>query len=153
MHYKYQKRQVFGKRLKVPKFILEKIYSCTLSFNEFISMDWMTNPTSCIIDADRQIVEKFGIDKCKELDWELINKQVYYSYVNFRDLLMTIDSQTENINNALYELSKDKIRPCDYTSKMSKIYSNRLFNLSQEDDDNLADKKESLMKEGLRLKI
>ena len=43
------------------------------------SMDWMTNPTSCIIDADRQIVEKFGIDKCKELDWELINKQVYYS--------------------------------------------------------------------------
>lgn len=142
MHYKYQKRQVFGKRLKVPKFILEKIYSCTLSFNEFIEYGLDDKiPTSCIIDADRQIVEKFGIDKCKELDWELINKQVYYSYVNFRDLLMTIDSQTENINNALYELSKDKIRPCDYTSKMSKIYSNRLFNLSQEDDDNLADKK------------
>lgn len=142
MHYKYQKRQVLGKRLKVPKFILKKIYSCTLSFNEFIEYGLDDKiPTSCIIDADRQIVEKFGIDKCKELDWELINKQVYYSYVNFRDLLMTIDSQTENINNALYELSKDKIRPCDYTSKMGKIYSNRLFNLSQEDDDNLADKK------------
>ena len=100
MHYKYQKRQVFGKRLKVPKFILEKIYSCTLSFNEFIEYGLDDKiPTSCIIDADRQIVEKFGIDKCKELDWELINKQVYYSYDNDYHEGTTYSEWTIDINS------------------------------------------------------
>ena len=36
MDYKYQRRQIFGKRLKVPKHILNEVYNCTLYFNEFI---------------------------------------------------------------------------------------------------------------------
>ena len=28
MNYKYQRRQIFGKRLKVPKDILNKVYNC-----------------------------------------------------------------------------------------------------------------------------
>ena len=139
MNYKYQRRQIFGKRLKVPKYILNKVYNCTLSFNEFIEYQLDDKiPTSCIIESDRRIVEKFGIDKCKELDWELINKRVYYNNnINFRDVLMSIDSQTQDINSALYELVKDEIKPVDYTLKMREVYSDRLFDVSQNNDENL----------------
>lgn len=133
MDYKYQRRQIFGKRLKVPKHILKRVYNCSLSFNEFIEYQLDDKiPTSCIVDSDRQIVEKFGIEKSKTLDWELINKIVYYDRsFNFRDILMSIDSQTEDINFALYELVKNQIKPSDYSQKMSEIYSDRLFEISQ----------------------
>lgn len=139
MDYKYQRRQIFGKRLKVPKHILNKVYNCTLSFNEFIEYQLDDKiPTSCIIESDRRIVEKFGIDKCKELDWELINKRVYYnSNINFRNVLMSIDSQVQEINSTLYELVKDEIKPVDYTPKMREVYSDRLFDVSQNNDENL----------------
>lgn len=139
MDYKYQRRQIFGKKLKVPKLILNKVYNCTLSFNEYIEYQLDDKiPTSCIIESDRKIVEKFGIDKCKELDWELINKRFYYNKnINFRDVLMSIDSQTQDINSALYELVKDEIKPIDYTPKMREIYSDRLFDVSQNNDENL----------------
>lgn len=139
MDYKYQRRQIFGKRLKVPKLILNKVYNCTLSFNEYIEYQLDDKiPTSCIIESDRKILEKFGIDKCKELDWELINKRVYYNKnINFRDVLMSIDSQTQDINSALYELVKDEIKPIDYTPKMREVYSDRLFDVSQNNDENL----------------
>ena len=139
MGYKYQKRQIFGKRLKVPRYILNKVYHCTLLFNEFIEFQLDDKiPTSCIIESDRRIVEKFGIDRCKELDWELINKQFYYNKdLNFREILMSIDSQTTDINLALYELVKDQIKPIDYSSKMKEIYLDRLFDVSQNNDENL----------------
>ncbi|MGN1323569.1 MAG: hypothetical protein ACI4VT_06200 [Bacilli bacterium] len=139
MDYKYQRRQIFGKRLKVPVRILYKVYNCTLSFNEYIEYQLDDKiPTSCIIESDRKILEKFGIDKCKELDWELINKRVHYNKnINFRDVLMSIDSQTQDINSVLYELVKDEIRPIDYTPKMREVYSDRLFDESQNNDENL----------------
>lgn len=139
MDYKYQRRQIFGKRLKVPIRILYKVYNCTLSFNEYIEYQLDDKiPTSCIIESDRKIVERFGIDKCKELDWELINKRVHYNKnINFRDVLMSIDSQTQDINSVLYELVKDEIRPIDYTPKMREVYSDRLFDESQNNDENL----------------
>ena len=139
MDYKYQRRQIFGKRLKVPKLILNKVYNCTLSFNEYIEYQLDDKiPTSCIIESDRKIVERFGIDKCKELDWELLNKRVHYNKnINFRDVLMSIDSQTQDINSVLYELVKDEIRPIDYTPKMREVYSDRLFDESQNNDENL----------------
>lgn len=134
MDYKYQRRQIFGKRLKVPKHILNKVYNCTLSFNEFIEYQLDDKiPTSCIIKSDRRIVEKFGIDKCKELDWELINKRIYDNDINFRDTLMSIDSQTDDINLALYELVKDQIRPSDYSPKMAELYQDRLFEIPEID--------------------
>ena len=130
MDYKYQRRQIFGKRLKVPKHILNKVYNCTLYFNEFIEYQLDDKiPTSCIIESDRRIVEKFGIDRCKELDWELINKRIYYNNISFKDILMSIDSQTEDINHSLYELVKNQIKPSDYSPKMSEIYSDRLFEI------------------------
>ena len=139
MNYKYQRRQIFGKRLKVPKRVLNRVYNCALSFNEFIEYQLDDKiPTSCIIEPDREIVEKFGLDRCKELDWELINKRVYYnSSIDFRNVLMSIDSQVQDINSALYELVKDEIKPVDYTPKMREIYSNRLFEVSQNNDEDL----------------
>ncbi|MDO4377093.1 MAG: hypothetical protein Q4C38_03010 [bacterium] len=133
MDYKYQRRQIFGKRLKVPKHILNKVYNCTLFFNEFIEYQLDDKiPTSCIIESDRRILEKFGIDRCKELDWELINKRIYNNDINFRDILMSIDSQTDDINLALYELVKDQIKPSDYSPKMAKLYQDRLFEIDYE---------------------
>lgn len=139
MDYKYQRRQIFGKRLKVPKHILNKVYNCTLSFGEFIEYQLDDKiPTSCITESDRRIVEKFGIERCKELDWELIDKLIIYnSSINFRDILMSIDSQTEDVNSALYELVKDEIRPIDYSPKMREVYSDRLLDVSPNNDENL----------------
>lgn len=132
MYYKYHRRQIFGKRLKVPKNILNKVYNCTLSFNEFIEYQLDDKiPTSCIREIDRRIVERFGIEKCKELDWKLINKRIYNNDISIRDILMSIDSQTEDINRTLYELVKDQINPSDYSPKMAEIYSDRLFEISQ----------------------
>ena len=131
MKYKYQKGQIFGKRLPVPRNILINVYNCTLPFKEFIEYQLEDKiPISCIIESDRKIVEIFGIDKCKELDWELINKRIYDTDVNVRDVLMSIDPQTDDINSLLYELIKDKIRPSFYSSRMAEIYSSRLFDNS-----------------------
>ena len=132
MKYKYRRGQIFGKRLPVPKTIRNKVYDCALSFNEFVKYELDDKiPISCIIESDRKIVEKFGIDKCKKLDWELINTRIYNNNLNFRNVLMSIDSRTDDINLALYELVKDQIRPNDYSLKMKEIYSDRLFELSQ----------------------
>ncbi|MBQ8872290.1 MAG: hypothetical protein IJ018_06035 [Bacilli bacterium] len=136
MDYKYRRRQIFGKRLKVPRYILNNIYDCMLSFNEFIEYQLDDKiPISCLTESDRKIIERFGIDKCKELDWELINKRIYDNDINFRDILMSIDSQTEDINRTLYELVKDQISPSDYSSKMAERYSDRLFEIPQKYDD------------------
>ena len=45
---------------------------------------------------------------------------------------MSIDSQTDDINLALYELVKDQIKPSDYSPKMAKLYQDRLFEIDYE---------------------
>ena len=142
MNYKYQRKQIFGKRLNVPKNILNQVYGCRLSLRDFIEYKLEDKiPISCIEKSDRRIVEKFGIDKCKELDWELIATGTGRIYnrsegkcFKIKDILMSIDPQTENINNALYELVKDKMDLREYSSKMKKVYSDRFFDVSQSND-------------------
>ena len=103
MKYKYQKRQIFGKRLKVPKYILLRVYDCTLSFSEFIEYELDDKiPIACLNELDRNIVEKFGVEKAKTLDWELLNKQVYYNNINFKELLISLDASVEELNTSLY---------------------------------------------------
>ena len=49
MDYKYRKGQIFGKRLKVPKFILKKVYDNNLSIYEFFKYELDDKiPVSCI---------------------------------------------------------------------------------------------------------
>lgn len=138
MNYKYQKRQIFGKRLKVPKNILSRVYNSILSFSEFVEYELDDKiPITCLNESDRKIVEKFGIEKAKTLDWELLSKRVYYNNINFRELLMGIDTSVEDLNTSLYELVKDQIKPSDYSLRMKEIYQDRLFEISQDNDDNL----------------
>ena len=61
MDYKYKKRQIFGKRLKVPKSILYDIYACRLSLKNFFDYELDDKiPISCINEYERELVEKFG---------------------------------------------------------------------------------------------
>ena len=129
MKYKYKKGQLFGKSLKVSKSVMNKIYNCTLTLEEYVTFNLIDKiPITCIKKEDRDIVEKFGIDKCRDLDWDLINRED--GVINVRNMIMSIDSKTEDINLALYELVKDIIRPNDYSSRMKKEYSGRLIDIS-----------------------
>lgn len=145
MDYKYQRRQIFGKRLDVPSYIKKKVYNRTLSFKEYIEYQLDDKiPISCIVESDRRIVERFGIDKCKELDWELINKKITNDMqnsnytnsienVDIKELLMSIDFQEGDINYVLYELVKNRISPENYSEKMKEKYPDKFFNTSEED--------------------
>ena len=145
MNYKYQRRQIFGKRLDVPSYIKKKVYNRTLSFKEYIEYQLDDKiPISCIVESDRRIVERFGIDKCKELDWELINKKITNDMqnsnytnsienVDIKELLMSIDFQEGDINYVLYELVKNRISPENYSEKMKEKYPDKFFNISEED--------------------
>lgn len=135
MRYKYERNQIFGKKLKVPQYIINKVYNKTLSFEEFIEYELDGKiPTSCIEYSDRQIVERFGIEKSKKLDWELLNKKL-----SFKNLLLDIEPSVENINRALYEIVKDQIIPQNYSSQMKKMYSDRLFDLSNNNNEEYGD--------------
>ncbi len=134
MNYKYRKGQIFGKRLEVPKNILDRIYRGNLSFREYIEYELDDKiPITCLAKRDRRIVKKFGIEKAKTLDWELLNK--YGHNIDFRQLLMSIDASVEDLNTSLYELVKDQIRPSDYSSRMKSVYQDRLFEISQEENE------------------
>ena len=132
MDYKYRKGQIFGKRLPVPKNILNKVYNCTLTLEEYYAYHLDDKiPTSCIAEFDRKIVDRFGVEKCKKLDFETLTLGLFYSSdVNIRNVLLSIDPKVDDINLALYEALKDKIRPTEYSSKMKEIYSDRVFDLS-----------------------
>ena len=46
---------------------------------------------------------------------------------------MSIAPEVEDINETLYELVKDKIRPSNYSPKMKEKYSDRFFDISKEE--------------------
>ena len=148
MDYKYQRRQIFGKRLQVPNSILNKVYNCTLSIEDFFEYQLDDKiPITCIIESDRQIVEKFGLEKCKDLDWETLQKPLYYSKVfqSAKDALMSIDPNVDNINFALYELVKDSMSPSMYSKRMAEYFPDRLFEVSTIDS-NVANDPDSNLK-------
>lgn len=115
----------------VPKDVRRKIFNRTLTFEEYIKygLDGII-PISRINLVERPVVEKFGVEKAKTLDWALLNKCTDDG-ISIRDILMNMDSSTEDIITKLYELVKDRISPSFYTPKMKEIYSDRLFS----DDD------------------
>lgn len=138
MEYKYRKGQIFGKRLKVPRSILNKVYNSSLTLEEYYKYHLDDKiPTSCISSEDRKIIQKFGVDKCRKLDWEILNWHFFHSSINMREILMSIDSDTKDLNLTFYELIKDKIRPSEYLTKMKEIYSDRFIDFSQYDDSNI----------------
>ena len=141
MNYKYKKGQLFGKRLKVPKDILHKVYNETLSFSEFIEYDLEDKiPISCLAFSERAVVEKFGIEKAKQLDWELIKSRNYFTHnarIDFFTLLLNIDPQVDDINGELYRQVIDFIPPINYSERMKEIYKDRFFDLPEESNNEL----------------
>ena len=133
MNYKYKKNQLFGKRLNVPKNILRTIYIEYLSLQDFYKYELDDKiPISCLDEKSRTIVERFGIEKCRNLDFDLINDP-NFSYNSYK-ILMEIDPQVEDINIALYESIKDIIEPSNYKYGMKKLYSDRII-----DEDSIED--------------
>lgn len=156
MQYKYSRNQLFGKRLKVPKNIKLAVYNCQLTFNDFIKYDLEDKiPISCLRISDRQIVERFGLEKAKTLDWELINKNPRWYRPIQGDVftnLMQIDPTTEDINKSLYEGVVDNLKPSEYSSQMKSKYPDRFFDTSHVEDEQSKDIMERFNKGNVPLK-
>ena len=140
MDYKYRKGQIFGKRLPVPKHILNKVYNCSLSLEEYFEyhLDGKI-PTSCIDKADKEIVDRFGVDKCRGLDFTMVYAILFYSReFDLRKALLSIDPKVKDLNLAFYEAIKDKIKPTEYSARMKKNYPDRFFDVSDIENPHLA---------------
>lgn len=131
MKYKYKKGQIFGKKLKVTKNILNKIYNQKLSINEYFGHNLYDKiPITCIKESERKTVEKFGLEKLNQIDWEDIfnNPSAIFKF-DFNEVLEAINPETNDINHDFYEIYKDMLSPAEYSPKMKEIYSNRLFDI------------------------
>ena len=94
MRYKYKKGQIFGKRLDVPKDVLERVYRNICTYNDFVKYGLFDKiPSSCMRRPDIDILTKFGNEKCDGLDWELISKA--FGGVDVSDILMSLDPETK----------------------------------------------------------
>ena len=140
MDYKYKKGQIFGKRLKVPKYILRDIYACRLSLKNYFEFELEDKiPLSCVGEPERKIAEKFGIEKCRNLNWKFISS-LNYNNINAIELIMQIDSDSKDLNRSLYEMVKNMICPNDYCDEMKEIYSERLVEVPRLEDEDFARK-------------
>lgn len=116
--YRYKKGQFWKKKPPVPKEIRQKIYEGKLSIQEFLQFELYGKiPNECLADKDRKLIEKFGADKLKELDWELFNKAPYLYY----DVVMLLDANSDDINLAFYQKIIDiRYNPDNYSISIYK---------------------------------
>ncbi len=123
MKYKYKKGQIFGKKLHVSKEIQRKIYQNELSLIDYIQNQLDDKiPVSCLRKSDRKIVQEFGLERIKKLDWEMF--YMLDEDVDLGEIFENIDS---DMNKSLYEFLKDKISLEHYSDQMKKEYPNRFF--------------------------
>ena len=144
MKYKTKKNQLFRKKLEMPERVVNKVYNNELSFQEFMEYNLYDKvPLSCLNETHREVVEKFGVEKSKELDWDLIDLKS----AELLDTIRDMDENKENINQELYNLVITDMRPRDYTKMMKKIYTNSVL-----EDENLEDSVQNKFNNG-RMKI
>ena len=104
--------QIFKPNLPVPKEIREAVYKNNLSFDDYIKYDLVDKvPTSVLRQdnyqiMDRFLVEKFGVEKVKNLDWEFLNKLGSYKY---KEVLEKMDSHSADINKSLYQIALNEV--------------------------------------------
>ena len=123
MKYKYKKGQIFGKKLHVSKEIQRKIYQNELSLIDYIQNQLDDKiPVSCLRKSDRKIVQEFGLERIKKLDWEM-----FYMLDEDMDLGEIFENIDSDMNKSLYEFLKDKISLEHYSDQMKKEYPNRFF--------------------------
>lgn len=121
---------------KVPKSIFKRIRNNNLFLNEYFYYNLETLvPISCLSITDRMIVERFGIDRCKMLDMELIRYSEYIYEVNLKEMLLRVNPNTKDLNHDLYEMLSGKIKPSDYSALMKEYFSSVLFNEESSEDE------------------
>ena len=144
MKYRHKIYQLFSKKLNVPKRILSKVYNNRVTLKEYIEYELYGKiPLECLLEEDRKILDKFGLEKILSLDWELFNISFYiHDEIDLNLILKNIPKEVEDINEILYELLKTKIRPSQYSSKMKELYPNRIFLIKEDDTKDIKQKKE-----------
>lgn len=133
MGYRYKRNQIFNKVLPVPNHIRWDVYNCKLSFIDFMTYKLEDKiPLSCLLPIDRQIVERFGIERAKKLDWSLL--EVWSKEAgDLKVLLLSFSKETEDLNDALYKALNHKLSPRDYSEGMKKKYPNRQIEIKETD--------------------
>lgn len=120
MKYRYRRNQLFRKKLDMPERVLSKIYNNTLTYQEYVEYGLEEKvPVECLTEVHRNVIERFGIERARELDWELIDLKGFSLIGTIKD----IDPNVDNINAELYKFVIDDMRPRDYTKMMKKVYS------------------------------
>ena len=133
MEYRIKKNQIFKKQLPVPSHIRHDVYNCKLNFEDYIKYELEGKiPISCLRISDRMIVERFGIERAKQLDWSLLNI-AKREVEDIKDVLLRIAPDTLDINDALYKSLNTKLAPENYTEGMRKKYPNREAKINEND--------------------
>ena len=96
MGYRIKKSQIFNRLLPVPNHIRLDVYNSKLSFSDFITYNLEDKvPISCLDKRDREIVERFGLEKAKTLDWSLL--EVFSREVgDIRVILLSLSPETDD---------------------------------------------------------
>ena len=111
MEYRYKRNQILKKALPVPVHIRSDVYRCRLAFVDYIAYDLVDKvPISCLMTADRAIVERFGLEKAKTLDWSLLETSSY-GIGDIKEVLLRFSPETEDLNEALYKALNHKLPP------------------------------------------
>ena len=135
--YKYKKGQIFGKKLPVPDDIIKHVYNKDLSLRYFLVYELYDKiPTSCLTKSAQGIVEKFGIEKLKQIDVEFLKlisnsfdsyQLDDYEYFDDKIYWMNFFTSDEDINEKLYDSFKWLIHPSQLPNKVKQIYKDSLF--------------------------
>ena len=136
MEYKYKKTQLFAKRLDIPKDVQDRIYRCNLSLREYVQYELNGKiPTSCLMTRDRLLLEKFGFEKVRILDFDLIGRSMSYNIKDLYKVLEDLEYIPDNLNHYLYELVADDLYLESYTEGMRVYFSDRFFNMEEVEED------------------
>ncbi len=136
MNYRIRKNQIFRKKLPIPKDVMEKVYKNTLTFEEYIEYNLEDKvPIDCLAPRDRLLVEKFGVERVKNLDWELITTRFSSTKIDIRKTLESLPPETPDINKVLYETIIPFADPSDYSDKMRKAHPEAFFEIDYSEDD------------------
>ena len=130
MEYKYKKNQMFGKKLDVPEDVQTSIFANNLTIEDYINYNLVDKvPTSCLRSLDKQILDSFGAERLKTVDFELITRLSHK--LQMKELLLKIEPTVEDINRVLYESVKDLVLPTEYSSRMKLAYPTRVFEIEE----------------------
>ena len=137
MKYRYKWYQIFNEKLKVPKRIESQVYSNHLSLIDYITYELYGKvPLTCLKEKDRKILDKFGLEKILNLDWELILTPLGHTVnIDYINILDKIPNTEEKINEVLYELLIEIIPPEKYSKKMKELFTDRYCKIEKKDNE------------------